>query len=253
MKSREFTAGEFVTNLDVRIPEDEEIITGLEGIFYANREDNRTLNYSMVAYDILERLKPSKQDSILEVCCGSGQLAHFLYQISANDNIVATDGSPELIQAAQERYEHNSVKFETHDIYEHPYKRRNRIVVCKDSFHHFKDPVKAIKSLLGLVSSDGVLYIYDLARECPANQIEKRLATMQNPHEQERFLKSINATFTDEEMTTIFKEAEANKFNAIYPLRFSERNLSHHAKEIENDETKEHLLDKLSRIYLISP
>lgn len=253
MNSREFTAGEFVTNLGVRIPEDEEIITGLEGTLYSNRRDNRALNYSMVAFDILEKLKPSKQDVILEVCCGSGQLAHFLYQISANDNITATDGSPELIKAAQERYKNAPIRFENYNVHEHPYQRKNKLVICKDSFHHFKDPVKAIKSLLELASSDGILYLYDLARECPAIQIEKRLATMQNPHEQERFLRSINATFTCEEMITILREAGINDFDVIYPLKFSERNLSYHAKEIEHDETKEHLFDKLSRVHIIKP
>ncbi len=253
MKPKALTAGKFTTNLGIRIPEDEEVITGLEGELYANRVDSRSLNYSMVAYDILEKLKPSKHDSILEVCCGSGQLSHYLYQIFPNDKITATDGSPELIQAAQERYKHIPIRFETHNVHEHPYQKEKKIVICKDSFHHFKDPIKAMKSLLELVSTDGVLYLYDLARECPADQIEKRLTTIQNPHEQERFLRSINATFTDEEMTTILKEAEANRFDVIYPLRFSERNLYHHAKEMENDKTKEHLFDKLSRVYIIKP
>ena len=58
MKNEKLTVGNFTANLRLRIPEAEEIITGLEGELYANRRDNRTLHYSMVAYDILEIKDP---------------------------------------------------------------------------------------------------------------------------------------------------------------------------------------------------
>jgi hypothetical protein len=52
-------------------------------------------------------------------------------------------------------------------------------------------------------------------------------------------------------MTTIFREAKASNFDVVYPLVFSKGNLQQHKKEVTDDETKEHLFNKLSRVYII--
>lgn len=241
----------FRTDLSRRVPE-EEVIGGLEGTLYANRKDNRTLSYSMVAYDINERFPIKDEHKVLEICCGAGQLARYLHLLTGNCNIIATDGSKELIDVAKKRH-YNSlpIKFEVYNVHNHPYKRENDLVICKDSFHHFHNPVKSMNEMLDLLKSDGVLYIFDLTRECPPEQIAYRLNSMQDNHEGRRFLQSLNASFTIEEMKDIIKKSSASKFDSIYPLKFSNENLRYHSELIREDKVKEHLLDRLFTVHLI--
>lgn len=235
----------FETDLSVRILEEGEVMNGVEGKLYSSKKDDRTLNYSMVAYDICERF----DGKILEVCCGPGQLAYFLYSFTNSSDITATDASKEMILSAIDRYSGEPIRFERHNIHNHPYTGENDLVVCKDSFHHFKDPVKSMSELLDLLVVGGTLYIYDLARECPEDQIKKRLSSIENPHEKKRFLQSINASFTLDEMKDIISKAGGRDFEIVYPLVFSSKNLSYHADKM--DEVKEHTFDRLSRICLV--
>ena len=108
---KKFSVEGFTANLKKRIPEKEEIISGREGELYANRKDNRILNFSMVAFDIVERTSMNQNNRVLEVACGAGQLAHYLYRFTKNRNIVATDGSKELITAAKKKYDNEPIKF----------------------------------------------------------------------------------------------------------------------------------------------
>lgn len=246
-----FKRGDFRTDLSRRIPE-EEVINGLEGTFYANRKDDRTLSYKMVAYDINERFPIKNEHKILEVCCGAGQLARYLHLLTGNCNIIATDGGKELINAAKERcYNSLPIKFEVCNVHNHPYKGENDLVICKDAFHHFHDSVKSMNEMLNLLKSNGVLYIFDLVRECPPEQIEHRLNLIQDNHEGKRFLQSLNASFTIEEMKDIIKKSTASKFDSIYPFRFSNVNLTYHSELIRKNKVKEHLLDRLFAVYLI--
>ncbi|MEO0301808.1 MAG: class I SAM-dependent methyltransferase [candidate division WOR-3 bacterium] len=237
--------------MKIRIPEKKEIITGKEARLYANRKDDRSLNYSMVAFDIIERTKLNNDQKILEVACGAGQLAYYLYLFTKSNNIIATDGSKELISFAQEKFKGVPIKFFVANIYNHPWKEMNDIVICKDAFHHLKKPIEGIKKLFNLVSYGGILYIYDLARDAPRRQIEKRLNTFDNEHEKKRFLQSLNASFTLKEMKEILKKAMIKKYKYFYPSQFSKENISYHEEWIKKDKVKEHKLSKLSRIFLI--
>jgi ubiquinone/menaquinone biosynthesis C-methylase UbiE len=239
-------------NLSMRILEDEEIVSGVEGTLYANRQDDRSLSYSMVAYDIVERFNPSAQDSILEVCCGAGNLAHFIYKHSGNKNIIATDGSKELIRAASKKYEQENIRFEVQDIHHHASPVLHSIVICMDSFHHFTDPVKSLRHLMKLVKNDGSLYIIDLTRDCPVDLVRRRQGSIKNYHEQKRFLKSINASFTYSEMEENLSLAGARDYQLIYPRRFSKENLAYHAEWIAKDSIKEHLYEETFLICIVN-
>ena len=144
---KNFSVEGFTTNLKKRIPEEEEVISGKEGKLYANRKDDRSLNFSMVAYDIIERTNLDKNKRVLEVACGAGQLAYYLYHLTKNKNIIATDGSKELIAASRKRYKKYPIKFFVENIHNHPWKEKNDLVIIKDSFHHFKNPIKVIKEI----------------------------------------------------------------------------------------------------------
>lgn len=239
------------TDFSKRILEKDEIISGEEGILYAHRKDNRTLTFELVATDIIEKLNINDKMNILEVCCGAGQLVHFLYLLTGNKNIIATDGSKELIESAKSTYGNEPIKFEVQNIHTHSYKSKFDAVICKDSFHHFKNHTDSLKEMFSLVKKGGVVYIWDLNRECPHKQYSYRASTIASIHERERFLHSLNASLTADEMKEVALNAGASNFDVFYPFTFSKTNLKRHSKQIQEDKVKEFELNRLFAIYVI--
>ncbi len=246
-----FTRGGFATDLSRRIPEEDEVISGIEGEKYANRKDDRSLTFKMVAFDIVERSQLTKDSKVLEVCCAAGQLAHELAKYVNPENILATDGGTELINAAQVRYGSEGIKFEVQDVHDMKATTGFDCVVCKDSFHHFHDPVKTIKELVGQLRKGGTLYIFDLCRAANDTQVKTRETAIESDHEAMRFLRSLNASFTPEEFSEITKSAGVEKLEIVYPLKYSDKNEQFHQQEIKNDAVKEFKLETLSAVYLL--
>ncbi len=61
------------------------------------RADKRALH-------IAKALGLKQEDKVLEIGCGTGLFTHKIHEISGNNNIVATDLSPDLIEVAREKY-----------------------------------------------------------------------------------------------------------------------------------------------------
>lgn len=246
-----FTREGFTTDLSHRILEEDEVISGIEGERYANRIDNRSLTFKMVAQDIAERANLNQDSHVLEVCCAAGQLANELTRYVKPENIVATDGGVELINAATKRYGSSGIKFSVQNVHEMDTPSQFDCVVCKDSFHHFPDPVKAIKELMAELKDGGSLYIFDLCRAVKDEQVKVRESIIVNDHEAMRFLRSLNASHTPEEFVKAAKDAGVENIEIAYPLQYSERNLQEHEQEIVDDTTKEFELDTLFAVYVL--
>jgi SAM-dependent methyltransferase len=247
MKIISVSAKGFTLKLSQRVLEPEEVISGEEAKAYANRRDNRTLSSKLIATDIMEKLSLTPTSNVLEVACGPGQLAYELWKV-VGCSITATDGSPELIEAATNRYKETPIHFATENLHNHGGKGEYDAVICKDSFHHFFDSEKAIAEMLSLLKPSGKIYIFDLCRNVRIDEVEYRLSSMQASHERMRFLRSLNASLTVQE----FEEAcGTSKVSVFYPLSFSQENLKTHEAEIGSDVVKEFGLSSLFSVYVI--
>lgn len=246
-----FSRGEFQTDLSHRILELEEVISGQEGEKYANRVDDRSLTFKMVAVDVVERANLNKDSRLLEVCCAAGQLSHELSKYIKPENIVATDGGVELIMAAKSRYASSGILFEVRNVHSMENREQFDCVVCKDSFHHFSDPVVAIKELMSQLKEGGILYVFDLCRSAKDEQIKKRESVMVSDHEAMRFLRSLNASLTPEEFTESAYKAGVQHIEVVYPFLYSQENIDQHQVEINADKIKEFELETLCVVYLL--
>lgn len=237
----------FTLDLSQRVLEPEEVISGEETKGYANRRDNRTLTSKLIAQDVAEKLSLTPTSNVLEVACGSGQLAYEIWKV-VGCSITATDGSPELIEAAINRHKDTPIGFAAENLHSHTGKGEYDALVCKDSFHHFFDSEKAITEMLSLLKPGGKVYIFDLCRNAQVDEVKFRRSSIQAPHEQLRFLRSLNASLTVQE----FKEAcGSSRVSVFYPLGFSQENLKVHEAEIEADAVKEFQLSSLFSVYVI--
>lgn len=248
---QQITRETFTTNLVERVLEPEEVISGDEGKMYAIRVDDRTLITKMLAFDIVESLGLTRDSRLLEVGCGSGQLAFELSKYIQPQNIVATDGSPELIESAKERYGKDGIVFEVENVHEIKDKANFDAVVCKDSLHHFPNPVVAIKELMAPLKIGGALYIFDLTRSALDSEIDQRQKDIINDHEAMRFLRSVNASLTIEEFEQAAKQAGESNLIILHPVIFSNKNREIHSAEIEANKNSEINLPTLSALYII--
>ncbi len=245
--SNQITAENFVLDLSRRVLEPEEVISSEEAVAYANRKDNRTLTSKLLATDIAEKLSLIKDSKVVEIAGGAGQLAYEIYK-TVGCSIVSTDGSPELIAAASERYKDTPIKFFTENLHSHSGEGVYDAVVCKDSFHHFFDSKEALEEMFTLLKSKGKVYIFDLCRDADIEEVRYRADSIKSEHERMRFLRSLNASLKTKEFEKI---CEAHKLEIYYPLKFSQNNLEQHRIEIEKDPIKESELSTLFAVYII--
>ena len=92
-------------------------------------------------------------------------------------------------------------------------------IICKDSFHHFKDPVKVLKEMYRVLKIGGYIYSVDLRRDIP-NEIFyqiTQLASELNIDNAILYFISHNASYTIKEMETIVEKAGIKKFNISSP------------------------------------
>ena len=74
---------------------------------------------------------------------------------------------------------------------------------------------------------------------------------IESEHEGKRFLASLNASLTIDEMKEVAKKAGVTSFKAIYPFSFSEKNMKKYNKKIAESKVKENEFNRLSAVYLI--
>lgn len=246
-KTDSVSAEGFTLDLSRRVLEPEEVISGEEAVAYANRRDNRLLSSKLIAFDIVEKLSLTSTSNVLEVACGTGQLAYELQQL-ISCSITATDGSPELISVARERYEGPRLEFRAENLRGHSGILGYDALVCKDSFHHFFESKWAIAEMVGLVKPGGKIYIFDLCRDASVEEVERRRSAIKSSHEQMRFLRSLNASLSVAEFRAV---CEGFEVSALYPLKFSKRNLRWHTPDIHADTMKEFRLSTLFSVYVI--
>jgi len=241
--------GKITFNPKIRVPEKEEI-TGKEAEKYATRKEDRTLTYRLIAQDIIEKTNPTHSENILEVACGTGQLATKIFELTRNPNITATDASEELIKIAKENYKKYPIKFAVENIHFHTRRGENEVVVIKEAYHHFKEAENGMRDLLMLAKKGGWIYLIDLNRGAPIEEIKKRLDSIKDKHEKTRFLISINAAFTKKEMEQILSNCQV-EYQTYTIKDFSKYNLKINAELIKKDKTNELNYPNLFTIYLI--
>lgn len=114
-------------------------------------------------------IKKFKKIKILDAACGPGFLTKGLAKFSKNIYVVGVDYSDIALKQAEEvnKWSKN-VRFIKSDIHNLPFNNESfDIVVCKDSFHHLKDPYRAISELYRVFKKNGILYIQDIRRDMP--------------------------------------------------------------------------------------
>lgn len=116
--------------------------------------------------------KRRKKFKVLDVGCGTGELAFKLADYMDKAEIHGVDISKTMIEKANHKIAINSrknshnIKFKVGDVEELPYKDNSfDIITCSHSFHHYLNKEKAISEMYRILKPNGRLMIIDGCRD----------------------------------------------------------------------------------------
>jgi len=123
----------------------------------------------------LDALELTVEDRLLDVGCGTGAASRAASDVAAS--VVGIDLSPEMIsQAADLAAGMENVRFEVADAEQLPFGDREfTAVLCSNSFHHYPDPLQAVREMARVLAPNGRLVIGDSCADLATARFADRL------------------------------------------------------------------------------
>ncbi|WP_163538582.1 class I SAM-dependent methyltransferase [Gracilibacillus sp. YIM 98692] len=103
--------------------------------------------------ELIELLSPQNGESILDIGCGTGDLAHAIGKYGAH--VIGIDQSANMIKQAKEKYP--SLTFEEKDVLDLPYHNEFHAVFSNATLHWVKQPKQALQQMFDSLESGGRL------------------------------------------------------------------------------------------------
>jgi ubiquinone/menaquinone biosynthesis C-methylase UbiE len=128
----------------------------------------------------------SKTISLLDMGCGTGWALDYVAKLASNQgNFQGIDISPKMIEKATERSQKNNVlKFHIANAEQLPFEENIfDLILCSNSFHHYRNPQKALVEVFRVLKSKGSLYITDFTADGPLSRaIDARQKRIEPAH-----------------------------------------------------------------------
>lgn len=165
--------------------------------------------------DSIMEIYGSTEGKVLDLACGPGFLTKELSARSSKFDIFCLDSSKHAISLAKKNCEGiKNVHFFVGRVEKLPYENEAfDLIICKDSFHHFKSAKRALKEILRVLKNEGVLYIQDLRRDLPSYFIKQTLP-LDNPIKKLQYY-SVRASYTKPEIISIIKSFHPKYFKVF--------------------------------------
>jgi ubiquinone/menaquinone biosynthesis C-methylase UbiE len=116
----------------------------------------------------------TKNISFLDIGCGTGWALEYLAELADNQgNFQGIDISPRMIERAGERSLRNNVlKFQVANAGQLPFSEQCfDLILCTNSFHHYRSPQKALSEALRVLKRKGRIYITDFTADGPIGRL----------------------------------------------------------------------------------
>ncbi len=115
---------------------------------------------------IVRAVDPPADAQILDLGCGTGQLAARLAQQVPHGTVIGVDPADEMIRVARRQHRHKNLRFEVGSSDAIPVgEAAFDVVVSTISFHHWTRPVESLREIARVLRSDGRLLILDFCRD----------------------------------------------------------------------------------------
>jgi ubiquinone/menaquinone biosynthesis C-methylase UbiE len=196
-----------------RIPEPQEMTVAEIKEFEKMSLDNYKKWMIPLVDDLSKYLKiKSETLKILDVGCGPGLLSKELSVRFPEAKITGIDISRYSIKLAKKNCEGiKNINFIIADVHKLPFPDEYfDLVVCKDSFHQFSNPIKAIKEMYRVLKPGGIIYLQDLRRDVPFYLIKMILPP--DTLAKKLIYSSARSSYLPEEIKKILNKAGIKKF-----------------------------------------
>jgi ubiquinone/menaquinone biosynthesis C-methylase UbiE len=162
--------------------------------------------------DHLLEITTLKKGIVADIGCGPGLLTKEFALRSKSIKVVGVDASEIALEMARNNCEGlPNTSFESGDVKKLPFPDSAfDVVVCKDSFHHFKHPRRAMKEMLRIVKPKGVVYIQDLRRNVPGYLL--KMAMPRQTVIQRLQYYSTRAAYTKSEIRALLRRFPVEQF-----------------------------------------
>jgi ubiquinone/menaquinone biosynthesis C-methylase UbiE len=196
-----------------RIPEPQEMAIAEIKEFEKMSLDNYKKWMIPLIDDLSNYLKiKSKTLKILDVGSGPGLLSKELSIRFPGAKITGVDISKYSIKLAKKNCKGiKNINFIVCDVKNLPFPDEYfDLVVCKDSFHQFSNPIKAIKEMYRVLKPEGIIYLQDLRRDVPLYLIKMVLPP--DTLAKKLIYYSTRSSYLPKEIKKILNKAEIKKF-----------------------------------------
>lgn len=175
--------------------------------------------YHLISKNIIKKIK-LKKGRVLDVACGYGELINKISKYRKNLEFVGVDISKSMIKLSKMRLSNKKMNFlsMSADNLEFPNETFD-FILCKDAFHHFKNPVKVLKEMFRVLKKKGVIYSIDLRRDISEevfNQITQWASEL-NLENASLYVQSHNASYTLKEMRKMVEKAGIERYEISTP------------------------------------
>jgi ubiquinone/menaquinone biosynthesis C-methylase UbiE len=130
------------------------------------------------------------------------------------------DISKQMIKFGNNHISNDKIKFKVMSAKKIDFKNESfNYVLCKDSFHHFNNPVKVLKEIYRVLKKRGYAYFIDLRRDAPEGvkyQIIQAASEL-NVENAMAYLESSKASYTINEMRKLLKQAGIRNYKLFTP------------------------------------
>ncbi|MFH1754019.1 MAG: class I SAM-dependent methyltransferase [Candidatus Omnitrophota bacterium] len=125
----------------------------------------------------------SARFKVLDIGCGTGELAKKLSSRFKNANVNGVDISETMIEKASAKNMDKAVSFRVGDVEKLPYKENSfDVLTCSHSFHHYPNKDKALSEMHRVLKPNGHLMIIDGSRDVFLGRIIFDIVTMVEKH-----------------------------------------------------------------------
>lgn len=109
----------------------------------------------------------SEADKVLDVACGTGELAKLILEHNPTQQISGVDLSANMLQQAREKCQaYSKVEFQQATANKLPFDNESfDLVFCASAFHYFDKPLLALSEIKRVLKPKGKLVILDWCRD----------------------------------------------------------------------------------------
>jgi ubiquinone/menaquinone biosynthesis C-methylase UbiE len=170
----------------------------------------------------------SREASVLDLACGTGELAKLLLEQNSQQDITGVDISTAMLAiAATKLKDYPQISWHNASAIALPLESQSfDVVICANAFHYFEFPQLALKEMKRVLKPEGQLIILDWCRDYIFCQISDRIFKFIDPAHQQCYTQAELNQFLATASFDIVKDNKI-RFGVIWELMAVQAIINH--------------------------